>query len=119
METLRLQKLQAPSMVSRLLEELVTRAPLVPEHCYQLRDPQALPVSLRDLIRSAEKSDRAWSAWTDDHRIWLFTAEMQFATARERGSPVLQVTRYTESGELLETELWTCDRLGAWVKCLV
>ena len=117
METVRLRKIQVPTRVGRLLEAAVSKAKLVPEDAYLVRDPRSLPILLRELVERARRKDAVWSAWTDDHRIWLFAGEMSMELSRERGSPVLHITAYTEDGQLTEAGFWTLDKLGQWSRC--
>lgn len=117
METLRLQKLQAPSQTERLLERLVTQARLVPADAYQLRDPGGLPLVLQGSIGLATERGEVWVCWTDGTRIWFFTAEMSLPLSRERGTPVLTVTVYTERAELQDVGDWTLDGDGKWQRC--
>jgi hypothetical protein len=117
METMRLRKIQVPSNVQRLLEAVISKVKLVPENAYLIRDPKSLPMLLRELAELARRKDAVWSAWSDDHLIWLFTAEMSLALSRERGSPVLHITAYTEDGQLKEAGFWTPDKLGRWGRC--
>src|ERR1700728_2320920 len=114
METARLRKLEELSKVQRLLETAVSKAALVPENAYVLRDRKALPLVLLELAQQAGRKDKVWSAWTENDRIWLFTAEMSLALSRERGSPVLHIMVYTEDGQLNEARYWTFNNLGQW-----
>lgn len=117
METQRLRNIQSPECVDRLLAALILRAPLVPEGSHQVRDIGALPAVLGEVIRKAQSVGRLWQAWTCTQRTWLYTAELLFASSRERGSPVLDVRAYGEDGELDDAGIWVCDRLGKWVRC--
>jgi hypothetical protein len=103
--------------VERLLEAVISKAKLVPENAYRVRDPKSLPMLLRERVERERRKDAVCSAWSDDHRIWLFTAELSMALSRERGSPVLHVTAYTEDGQLKEAGFWTPDKLGQWGRC--
>src|ERR1700751_1775252 len=77
METMRLRIIQQPKTVDRLLESFVTGTSLVPPDAYQLRTASALPHhALKSAAHQAQQKDRAWCAWTDDNRTWLFPAEM-------------------------------------------
>jgi hypothetical protein len=114
---MRLREIQCPSSVARLLTVLVTHARLIGEDVYELREAHALPAALRQLVRQAGKVGRAWCAWTNDHRIWLFTAEMSLSRSREHGSPVLYVTTYGEDGLLKDSGVWMCNRFGRWARC--
>jgi len=41
---------------------------------------------------------------------------MALPLSRERGAPVLRVSRYKETGELTEVGAWTPDRDGRWMQ---
>ena len=117
MDTVRLKTIQQPSRLERLLETMVTRARLVPEGAYQLRDRTKLPSALEHVLIRMTSGEGVWTCWTDGFRIWLFTAEMSLALSRERGAPVLTVNVYRECGDLKEAGHWTIDRDGNWQRC--
>jgi hypothetical protein len=117
METMRLRNIQVPSRVERLLESAISKAKLVPEDAYHVRDSQSLPIPLRELVERGDGKKAVWSAWKDGHRIRLFAGEMSMGMSRERGSPVLHITACTEDGQLNEAGCWTPDELGQWGHC--
>jgi hypothetical protein len=115
--TVRLRKLQQPPPhVERLLDGLVTRARLVPQDAYQIRDPASVPKDLRRIAKLAAANGRAWSCWTYRIRTWLVTGEMPIPLSRERGAPVLQVDVYDEDGPK-DCGLWMIARDGKWSRC--
>jgi hypothetical protein len=116
METKRLRKLQEPSQVERLLDTLISRSSLVPAGAYQIRDPASVPKELRRIATQANHRGQAWSCWAHSFRTWLFTGEMSLALSRERGTPVLQVDVYEDSG-LRDSGPWMPDRDGSWRRC--
>jgi hypothetical protein len=116
-ETRRLRKLQEPSQVERLLELVISRAQLVPDTAYPIRDPKALPPELQRIALQAVKEGRVWSCWAYGVQHWLFTGEMSLPASRERKKPVLRVNRYDDHGELNETGCWMADRDGRWGRC--
>jgi hypothetical protein len=115
METVTLRVIQQPSGVEKLLESFVMND--LPEGTRQLRDRGELSALLQRIVTQANKKDRAWSAWSDDHRIWLFTAEMSLPLSRERGLPVLQVNCHGEDGELIKSGSWVRNPEGKWQRC--
>jgi len=117
METVRLRNLQQPSQTEALLEALVSRGDLVPQGAYRIRDPKALSSQLQLIAARAATEGRIWAAWANPHYIWLFTGEMSLHLSRERGTPVLLVDRYDESGELQDTGPWAADAQGKWQRC--
>ena len=114
METMRLRKIQVPTSIERLLDALITRAKLVPEDSYRIRDPKSLPILLQNLIKRATQDGKVWSAWSNGSHTWLFTSEMSLPRSRELGTPVLQTAIYGEDGQLKESAAWASDRKGSW-----
>ena len=113
METLRLRVLQDPDEVQRLLQLCIASAGLLPQDARPIRDAQSVPEQLRRVLTQATDRGRVWCCFAKGARAWLFTAEMCLALARERGTPVLQVTCYSD--DLLESSAtWTTDPRGAW-----
>src|SRR3979411_463560 len=94
-----------PSSVELLLDLFVTTTKRVPKGAYQVRTHSALPQALKSVVQQAQLKQRAWCAWTDDKRTWLFTAEISLALSRERAMPVLEINDYWGPGELRESGL--------------
>lgn len=117
METKRLRTIQEPFRLEILLEALISRAQLVREDAYQVRDPEVVPSALRRVAREAAQEGRVWACWAYGGQHWLFTAEMSLDASRERGTPVLRVSRYGEDGELVETGSWIADPQRGWDRC--
>jgi len=117
METLRLRRIQEPSRVERLLEACVSRLSLVPPDACQIRDPNGLPASLRAVLVRARKQGQVWACWANPSRLWFFTCDMSLDLSRERGSPVLRVSRYSEDGALDDSGTWLVDPRGQWTRC--
>ena len=117
METLRLRRIQEPSRVERLLDAYVSRSSLVPPDACQIRDPSAVPVSLRAVLVRAREQGQIWSCWANPSRLWLFTCDMSLDLSRERGAPVLHVSRYSEDGRLDDSGTWLVDPRGQWTRC--
>ena len=116
METLRMRRIQEPSQVERLLDAFITRGNLFPEGAYQLRDPRSVAAQLHPILSRATHEGHAWACWVDRSHTWLFTCEMSLPLSRERGAPVLKVSRYDESGELRDVGTWSLDRDARWVR---
>jgi len=117
METMRLRKIQVPTSIERLLDAVITRAQLVPEESYQIRDPKSLPILLQNLVKRATQEGKVWSARSDGQHTWLFTSEMPLSRSRELGTPVLQINIYGEDGQLKDSAAWAGDRAGSWNRC--
>jgi hypothetical protein len=114
METLRLQKIQQPSHLERLLEALVTRGALVPKDAFQIRASRALSPQLQRIASQAVQGNRVWACWADSQHAWLFTCELSVALSRERGAPVLEVDVFDESGAPKDSGTWEVDEEGKW-----
>jgi hypothetical protein len=117
METMRLRKIQQPSQVERLLESYVSRSELLPRDSFQIRATRALSPQLQRVVTRTTQNGHVWACWADSHHTWLFTCEMSLPLSRERGSPVLLVEHYDESGELKESGAWMSDQEGKWRRC--
>jgi hypothetical protein len=81
--------------------------------------PSELSSALQQVLRRATQQNRAWSAWTDEHQDWLYTAEMSASLSRERGAPVLEIATFDEAGHLGESAIWQRVRDGRWQRCFV
>lgn len=114
METVRLRGIQNPSHVGRLLEALVSRGTLLPQDSQQVHDPDALPAALKAVVSRAAAEGRVWACWASTQDISLFTCEMSLPLSRERGTPVLLVNRYADSGDLTDVGTWVADPEGKW-----
>ena len=84
LDELRLEKIQQPSQVERLLETFATRSGLLPQTAYRVRDPQALPEKLQRLI--IEAIAHAWLCFSQGSRFWLFTGMVSRALSLERNA---------------------------------
>lgn len=115
METMRLRAIQQPSSVEKLLDSFVMDN--LPEGTRKLRDRSELSAILQRIVLKATKQEKAWSAWSNDHQIWLFVAEMSLPLSRERGLPVLQIDCYGEYGELMKSASWVRNRDDKWRRC--
>jgi hypothetical protein len=117
METLRLRRIQEPSRVERLLEAYISRAGIVPDNAYQIRNRKELPRGLQLLLVRAIEEGQVWSCWADPAEVWLFTCHMSLAQSRERGAPVLLVHLYGADAELIDSGAFRYDPLGSWSRC--
>jgi hypothetical protein len=117
METVRLRRIQEPSRVERLLEGFATHGGLLSTNCYQIRTSRSLSPQLQRVVARATEKGHVWACWADSYHTWLFTGEMSLLLSRERGTPVLQVDRYDEAGELQDSGAWVTDENGKWSRC--
>lgn len=117
METLRLRRIQEPSRVASLLEAYISRAGILPEGAYQIRDRRGLPCRVQTIVSRAITQGHVWSGWARGDQIWLFTCEMSLPLSRERGAPVLIVHVHNEAGDVTDSGTWRYDPLGTWGRC--
>jgi hypothetical protein len=118
METVRLRKIQERSQLERLLDALASRGGLVPQGSFQIRAPRALSPQLQRVVSRATQAGHVWSCWADTEHAWLFTCQLSESRSRERATPVLEVERFDETGELKETGAWEVDEEGRWRRCV-
>lgn len=100
MQTMRLFAYQRPSRVEALLESLLQARGRLPGKARKVTDRSELPSALQKIVIKLHNNERVWNAWTDEDRIWFFTAEMSLELSRERGCPALQVGSYDVDGKL-------------------
>ncbi|HEY4369174.1 MAG TPA: hypothetical protein VGN07_18215 [Steroidobacteraceae bacterium] len=117
MQTARLVAWQRPSRTQHLLDSLLQRRDLMPTRGHRIIEHSDLPSALQKIVFQSQREGRVWTAWTDQHRTWLFNAEMSLDSARERGQPALQVGVYREDGRIRDSRLWTCLNDGTWQPC--
>jgi hypothetical protein len=117
MDTVRLRTIQQPTMVERLLESLVMSCIQPAGGVRRVLDRSELPGKLHRIAIRSKKSEHVWGAWTDDRRVWFYTAEMSMDSSRERGCPVLDVRSFDEEGQIRESGSWVRVRDGAWQRC--
>jgi hypothetical protein len=116
MDTTRLRKLQQPSHIENLLKGLLSGSDVLPPGAYEIRDQASVPRELRRIALRATQKGEVWSCWAHSFRTWLFTGEMSLPLSRERGVPVLLVSRYDDGG-LQDSASWRSDRNGKWLRC--
>jgi hypothetical protein len=115
MQTLRLKFIQQQnSRLDRLLHAFTTSRAGLSDEAYMVRDWAALPVLTREHISRAERTGRSWECWVDGERTWLFIAEMAMEPSRERGNPVLKISRHAEDGQLHDCGQWVSDKEQRW-----
>jgi hypothetical protein len=117
METLRLRRIQEPASVEKLLTDFVARSELIPRNCYEIRDLAELSPPLQRLVSQEIERGRPWACRANALSTWLFTCEMLIAASRERGTPVLEVSLYGDTGELQESGSWLLDPHDNWQRC--
>ena len=117
MEDLRLRARQQPVHAERLLEALITRGNIVPRSSYRIRDPDALPDTLQQVMFNAAQEGRIWMCWAGGLHSWLVTCETPVLPSPERKAVALRVKVYAENGNLMEAGTWAPDTNGKWERC--
>ena len=110
-----MEKIQQPAQVERLLEAFATRSGLLPNGAYRVRDQQALPEKLRQLL--TQDIEHVWMSFSHSSGSLLFIGMVSAALSREHGAPVLWVNVYNDVGMLVEVGAWTVDHDGKWLRC--
>jgi hypothetical protein len=111
----RLDKIQQPAQVERLLEALATRSGLLPEGAYRIRNAKALPRELQKVLTHVRA--QAWVGFSQGSQSWLFTGVLSRTLSRERDAPVLRVNYYSLEGVLMDVGAWTVEQDGTWRRC--
>ena len=105
---------QPAQYVKGLLNSLVTSLSVLPEASNPVRELTELPPMLQKAVMTAAKTGQSWAAWHDTRaHVWLYVAQMSLLLSQERGSPVLQVRHFRETG-LVDTCNWVIDRDAKW-----
>ena len=115
--TQRLRHIQHLSTGSRLAESLLAHAVDVPQGAYRIQNRSELPSPLQRVARALDDDAGAWIAYATVHTTRLFTAQVEFDLARERGQPVLRVREYNEHGRVIHSNVWVRLASGAWSVC--
>ena len=117
METQRLRTIQHPGHVGDLLDSLVGARQLLPAGLLRVLSAGLLPAPLRLLSRIIERRDSEWRAWTDGTRVWFFEAVLSLDLSRERGKPVVRLTRYDEAGDVVGVSTFVATVEHGWQQC--
>ena len=105
---------QPAQYIKGLLNSLVTSLRVLPEESNRVRELNELPPALQKAVMAAARTGQSWAAWNDRRaHVWLYVAQMSLLLSQERGSPVLQVKHYRETG-LVDTCNWVIDRDAKW-----
>ena len=106
---------QAPSThIEGLLKSLVKSLDNLPDETNQVHSTGELPPSLQKIVAAAPALGHSWAAWQDaGPHVWLYVAQLSRLMSHRRGSPVLQVKHYRETG-LVDTCNWVVDRNAKW-----
>jgi len=114
MQTTRTLRLLQPSRVDRLLHAFTTSCAGLTDAAFMVRDWGSVPLVLHQQISKAERIGYSWECWVDGQRTWLYVAEMATELSRDRGCPVLKISRHEENGQLQDAGYWVSDREQRW-----
>lgn len=108
---------QPPSdHIQRLLKSLVKSLDILPDETNPVHASNELPPALQKVVAAASGLGHRWAAWRDaGPHVWLYVAQMSRLLSRRKGSPVLQVRHYRETG-LVDTCNWIIDRHAKWLR---
>ena len=117
MDTQQLRTIQHPGHLGDLLDSLVGARQLLPGGVLRVVSAGLLPAPLRLLSRIIERRDCQWRAWTDGTRFWFFEASFALDPSRERGKPVVRLTRYDEAGDVAHVLSFVATAEHGWQQC--
>ncbi len=117
MQTMKLRAMQHPGHAVQLLDSYIRREGRLPRDSQRLTQGSQLTPSLEKLAERSTEDGNVWRAWSDDRAIWLWTCEVSLDRSRERGMPVMEVSRYDEFGGIEESGTWVCLGNDNWQRC--
>lgn len=102
--------------IQRLLKSLVKSLDVLPDETNPVQATNELPPSLQKVVTAATGLGHRWAAWRDaGPHVWLYVGQMSRLLSHRKGSPVLQVKHYRETG-LVDTCNWIIDRHAKWLR---
>lgn len=115
MKTATASAAQAPSdHIEGLLKSLVKSLDVLPDETNAVHGSGELPPALQKVVAAASNLGHSWAAWRDaGAHVWLYVGQLSRLLSHRRGSPVLQVKHYRETG-LVDTCNWIVDRSAKW-----
>ena len=117
METMKLRAIQHPGHAGELLDSFIRNAGRPAPDRIELTRGRDLTPTLEKVAQRWIEECSVWQAWTDDRAIWLWACEVSLTRSRERGMPVMAVTRYDESGASRGQRYWVRVREDNWQRC--
>lgn len=106
----------ASDHIQGLLRSLVKSLDILPDETNPVESPGELPPALQKAVTAATNLGHHWAAWRDaGAHVWLYVGQLSRLLSQKRGSPVLQVKHYRETG-LVDTCNWVVDRRAKWCR---
>lgn len=117
LKTATLSAVQPPSdHIHGLLKSLVKSLNVLPDETNPVHASNELPPTLQKVVASATGLGHRWAAWRDaGPHVWLYVGQLSRLLSHRKGSPVLQVKHYRETG-LVDTCNWVIDRHARWLR---
>ncbi len=102
--------------IQGLLRSLVKSLNVLPDETNAVQASEELPSSLQKVVTAATGLGHRWAAWRDaGPHVWLYVGQLSRLLSHRKGSPVLQVKHYRETG-LVDTCNWVVDRNAKWCR---
>ena len=102
--------------IQGLLKSLVKSLEILPDETNPVPTSDELPPSLQKVVTVATGMGHRWAAWRDaGPHVWLYVGQLSRLLSHKKGSPVLQVKHYRETG-LVDTCNWVVDRNAKWCR---
>jgi hypothetical protein len=106
----------AKDHIRGLLKSLVKNLNVLPDETNPVHATDELPPSLQKVVTAATGLGHRWAAWRDaGPHVWLYVGQLSRLLSHRKGSPVLQVKHYRETG-LVDTCNWVVDRNAKWCR---
>lgn len=87
---------------------------VLPDETNPVQGSSELPPGLQKAVTTATNLGHSWAAWRDSAaHVWLYVGQLSRLLSHRRGSPVIQVRHYRETG-LVDTCTWVIDRNAKW-----
>jgi hypothetical protein len=102
--------------IQGLIKSLVKSLDLLPDETNPIHASEELPPALQKIVSAALRLGHSWMAWRDaGPHVWLYVGQLSRMLSHRKGSPVLQVKHYRETG-LVDTCNWIVDRKAKWCR---
>ena len=102
--------------IAGLIKSLVKSLNILPDETNPIQGSDELPPSLQKVVSTANSLGHRWAAWRDaGPHVWLYVGQLSRLLSHKKGSPVLQVRHYRETG-LVDTCNWIVDRKAKWCR---
>jgi hypothetical protein len=106
----------AKDHIRGLLKSLVKSLNVLPDETNPIQATDELPPTLQKVVAAATGLGHRWAAWRDaGPHVWLYVGQLSRMLSHRKGSPVLQVKHYRETG-LVDTCNWVVDRNAKWCR---